>query len=171
MQVYHARLIYRHLPWALLLVGLGIYVGLGQLRTLHNLYYWLGIIPAIGLEISYHILNRMEKFQYEATRPAFYCSLIIAASSYFLPAILIVLFGVWIYLLPRVEYKARTISASLIGVLTVATIAAIPISLGWLPNTWAHAFTLDYVWALIPVGIYLIGRLILTIVRQNLRVH
>ena len=171
MQVHQARLLYRYLPWVLFIAGLGLYAGLGQIKALHNLYYWLGIIPAIGLEICYHILNRMEKFQFEATSQAFYCSLIIAVCSYFLPLLLFTLLGLWIFFLPRVEYKARTISASLIGGFTAAATVAVPLMIGWLPNAWSHAFSIDYLWAFIPVGIYLVGRIILTIVRQNLRVH
>ncbi len=168
MNIPQVRIIDRYLPWFLLAVGVALYVGLGFVPTLHNLYYWLGIVPVLGLEVSYQILNKLEKYQYEATVPAYRVSVLLSLCSYCLPALLLVFPWLWVYLSVRVAYKARTVSASILGVTTVALVAAGLVIVGWLPNVWAEMFTLNYVRALIPVLIYVASRLTIHLVRRTL---
>jgi hypothetical protein len=101
----------------------------------------------------------------------FEVALLIGIASYWLPTVLFLILPAWAYLIYINVFSVQSITATLIGLATVAVWAFVFISMGWIANPWAEFFAPKNAWGWIPTGAILLAWLASTIVRRNLRVR
>lgn len=132
-------------------------------------YAW-GYIPIALVLFCIMKLGGIQRHT-SSVNTCFQVALLIGIASYWLPTVVFLILPVWVYLIYINVFSIQSITATLIGLATVAIWAAVFIRLGWIANPWAEFFAPKNAWGWIPTGAILLAWLGSTIVRRNLRVR
>ena len=132
-------------------------------------YYWGYLVTAIVLTVIV-IIGRIKRHT-NSVEECLQMALLLGIASYWLPTVLFLTIPVWAYLIYRNLFSLRAFMATLIGYATIATWAAVGVSLEWIANPWASFFAKENALGWIPLGAILLAWLASTIARQILRVR
>lgn len=159
------------LPIALILLAVGGLVGLrfGGILTTDALIN--GLVTSLVSWVSIFVVLGVDRHQVYASEEAFLSSLLIAAVSYLLPVIIGIQLALWVILILRNTFNARVFVASLLGYAALAIIYGPLVCLGLLDNNWVAPFETTRLMPAIVVGLFWLSYILVTIVRQSLRVR
>lgn len=111
---------------------------------------WQGQVAVLSAQLTYLILLRID-YQHQPLQEAFLSTLILCCASLLVHEILIIIPGIWLYMLYRHVITWRVLAASLIGIGTFALYYAIAIFLGWTDLADADWFALSHLPAWLTV--------------------
>lgn len=120
---------------------------------------WQGQLAVLGAQLTYLILLRID-YQHQPLEEAFLSTLLLCCTSLLAPEMLLVVPGVWLYMLYRHVITWRVLAASLIGAATFALYYAIAVYLHWIDFAAVEWFSLSH----LPVWLTLVQMILSSVI-------
>ena len=135
----------------------------------HPNYLW-GYLVSVLLLIPELKVSRIHRHE-SSEVTCLWIGLMVGISSYWMPTVLFLILPFWICLIVKNVFTLRGLTATLIGVGLVAIYASLAIWLGWITNTWANFFAVEYLWGWIPIGVFALAWLLSIYIKHVLYVR